>query len=142
MRPQRTKLSLHLKHPTRDLSTVCRTLGLRPNDYLEEGRRTPNAQKGRRLAGVRESSYCSVELGATSKLELSKKIELAVRSLKPHRAVLRRLTSTGGRISFYIGWFCDNDTGETLSSKISPQMTDLQIALDLNIYVSGDKTSK
>jgi Domain of unknown function (DUF4279) len=132
---QRTKLSLHLKHPTRDLSTICRTLGLRPKIIWKEGeeRRTP---KGRRLAGVRESSYCSIDLGATSKVELSKKIESAVRSLKPHRAILRRLTSTGGRISFYVGWFCDNDTGETLSSEILRQMTDMEIALDLNIYLA------
>jgi hypothetical protein len=136
MRPQRTKLSLHIKHPTRDLATICRTLGLRPKIIWKQGeeRRTP---KGRRLARVRESSYCSVDLGAASKVDLSKKIESAVRSLQNNRAVLRRLTSTGGRISFYVGWFCDYDTGETLSSEILRQMTDMGIALDLNIYV-GD----
>lgn len=49
--------------------------------------------------------------------------------------MLRRLCSTGGRISFYIGWFCDEHTGEALSHEILAQMADLRIALDLNIYV-------
>lgn len=134
MRPQRTELSLHLKHPTRDLSTVCRTLGLRPKIIWKKGdeRQTP---KGRSIGGVRESSYCSVELGAASKVELSKKIESALRLLKPHRPIFRRLSLTGGRISFYIGWFCDEHTGETFSSKILAQMADMHIALDLNVYV-------
>ena len=134
MGPQRNKLSLHLKHPTRDLSIICRALGLRPKVIWKKGDewRTP---KGRSIGRVRESSYCSIDLGAQSKVDLLKKIEAAVRLLTPHRAILRKLSSTGGRISFYIGWFCDEDTGETLSSKILAQMADLHIALDLNIYV-------
>jgi uncharacterized protein DUF4279 len=113
---------------------VCRTLGLRPKVIWKRGdeRRTP---KGTRIGGTRSDSHCSIELGATSRAGLSKKIETAVRLLKPHRTLLRRLSSTGGRISFYIGWFCDEHTGEALSHENLARMAELRIALDLNIYV-------
>jgi hypothetical protein len=67
---------------------------------------------------------------------LSKKIDAAAGLLKPHRTILRRLSSTGGRISFHIGWFCGQHTGEALGYEILADMADLHIALDLNIYVS------
>jgi hypothetical protein len=95
-------------------------------------RRTP---KGRSIGGTRESSYCTTDLGAASKVSLSKKIEAAAQLLKPHRTILRRLSLTGGRISFFIGWFCEEHTGEEFSHEILAQMADLRIALDLNIYV-------
>jgi hypothetical protein len=137
MGPQRNKLSLHLKHPTRDLSIICRALGLRPKVIWRKGeeRQTP---KGRSIGGVRDISYCSIDLGVTSKVDLSKKVEMAIELLTPHRILLRRLSSTGGRASFNIGWFCNEDTGEELRYDILARMADLCIALDFNIYVSDD----
>jgi hypothetical protein len=134
MGPQRTQLSLHFTHPTRDLAIVCQTLGLRPKVIWKKGdeRRTPN---GRSIGGMRDSSYCSINLGAASKLGLSKKAQAAVKLLKPHRRLLRRLVSEGGRVSFYVGWFCDEHTGEAVDHEVLARMADLSIALDLNIYV-------
>ena len=91
------------------------------------------------MGGAREHSYCSIDFGAASRVELSEKIEAALRLLKRHRTLLRRLHSTGGRASFYIGWFCDEDTGEALGYKALDGMADLRIGLDLNIYVPAGK---
>jgi hypothetical protein len=66
---------------------------------------------------------------------LAKQIEANLVPLKRHRAMFRRLSSTGGTISFYVGWFCDENTGETVSSQLLEAMTDLRIALELNIYL-------
>jgi len=49
--------------------------------------------------------------------------------------MLRRLSSTGGQISFFVGWFLDAHAGESFSDQILKEMADLRIALDLNIYV-------
>jgi hypothetical protein len=62
-------------------------------------------------------------------------MEAALELLKPHRRMLRRLSSTGGRISFFVGWFCDEHTGETFNYQILEEIADLRIALDLNLYV-------
>ena len=134
MKQQRAKISLHIRHPTRDLSKVCIALGLKPRHIWKKGdeRRTP---KGANIGGVRENSYCTIDIGPASRQPLAKQIEAALEPLKSHRAMLRRLTSTGGRVSFYVGWFCDHDTGETLSSPLLEAMTALRIGLELNIYL-------
>ncbi|UFZ06971.1 hypothetical protein LQG66_11990 [Bradyrhizobium ontarionense] len=55
--------------------------------------------------------------------------------LAPHRALLRRLVATGGRVSFYVGWFCDEHTGEAFDWNLLAALADLRIVLELNIYV-------
>jgi hypothetical protein len=66
---------------------------------------------------------------------LQKQIEATLTLLQPHRLMLRRLSSTGGTISFYVGWFCDEDTGETLDAQILERMARLRVALELSIYL-------
>ena len=136
---QRTRLSLHIEHPTRDLASVCETLGLQPNHIWKKGdeRRTPI---GTKIGGTRASSYLSIELDASSREPMQKRIEAALALLKPHRTLLRRLSSTGGMIRFYVGWFCVEDTGERLSWQILAAMADLRIGLDLNVYVENAPT--
>lgn len=137
---QNTKLSLHIEHPTRDLSSICAVLGLEPTHIWKKGdeRQTP---KGTKIGGTRANSYCSIEFGASSRKPLPKQIEAVLALLRPHRAILRKLSSTGGLISFYVGWFCDENTGERFGWQILDTMTDLRIALDLNIYVPDVQSS-
>ncbi|MGA7806945.1 hypothetical protein [Bradyrhizobium sp.] len=113
MAPQATKVTLHLHHPTRDLRQVCAALGLVPRHVWKKGdeRQSPN---GRNLGGFRDSSYCSADLGETSRETLPKKIEAALMRLEQHREILEEVWSTGGRLSFFVGWFLDEDTGGTL----------------------------
>ena len=135
MKLQRAKLSLHFTHPARDLAAVCDALQLAPKVIWKAGdqRSTP---KGNRLKGVHSSSYCSIDLGASRRKPLAKQIESALALLQPHRRTLRRLSSTGGRISLFIGWFCDAHTGDALEHHLLGQAADLRIAIDLNVYVS------
>jgi len=95
-------------------------------------RQTP---KGTKLGGLRTESYCSIDLGSTKRKYLSAQIEAALVLLKPHRRMLRRLSSTGGRISFFVGWFCDEHTGDSFDRQLLDQMADLRIELELNVYV-------
>src|ERR1035438_9371616 len=96
MKDQRAKLSLTIMHPTRDLSVACDAFGLRPTRLWKAGdeRRTP---KGRSIGGIRTESACSVDFGPTTRRPLSKQIEAALAVLKPHRRLLRSLSSTGDR---------------------------------------------
>ena len=138
MKRQRAKLSLHIKHPTRDLSSVCATFGLRPTHLWKAGdeRRTP---KGNKIGGLRTESYCSIHFGPTTRQPLSKQLEAALGMLKPHRRILRRLSSTGGSISFFVGWFFKEHAGESFSRQILDEMADLRIVLELNIYVPDNR---
>ena len=140
MGPQCTRLALQMRHPTRDLLPVCTALGLVPRIAWKKGdeRRTP---KGRSLGGVRDSSYCSAHLGETSREPLSEKIEAALMRLEPYREVLEEVWSTGGRLSLLVGWFLDEDTGDTLGLPILQKMSELRIELGVNLYVSCEHSN-
>jgi hypothetical protein len=134
MKHQRAKLSLRIKHPTRDLMIVCDKLGLKPAVLWKAGdpRRTP---KGNMLGGRRTESFCSIDIPASRRRSLVDQMRAALIMLKPHRRILRTLSSTGGRISFFVGLFCDEHTGESFDCQLLGEMTELRIALDLNVYV-------
>jgi hypothetical protein len=61
-----------------------------------------------------------------------------VRRLKSHRLILRSLSSSGGKISFFIGWFLDKHVGETLDVELLDELADLRISLDLGIHVPDE----
>jgi hypothetical protein len=126
-------------HPTRDLSVVCVSFGFRPAVIWKAGdeRRTP---KGTKIGGIRANSYCVVKFGPTTRKTLSNRIEAALARLRPHRSMLRRLSSTGGTATFSIGWFLDEDAGESLSPKLLQEMAGLRISLDLCVYAPEEET--
>ena len=132
--PQRTALSLRIGHPMRDLSSLCAALGLVPTHIWKKGdeRKTP---RGRKLGGTRDSSYCTIRFGETSRQRLPEKIQAALSLLKPHRELLRELSSTGGEVSFFVGWFLEDNTGSYFDWKILDELVDLRIGLELDIYV-------
>ncbi len=55
--------------------------------------------------------------------------------------MLQELSSEGGRVTFYIGWFCDEHTGDTLPWKLLEEMSDLRIDLEFNIYIPDERAS-
>lgn len=130
--PQRTRLSLQIRHPSRDLSGICRTLGVVPKIIWRKGDEAMTP-KGNRLGRLRDNSYCTIDLGS-SREPLPVRIKDALELLKPYRAMLRRLSSSGGRVSLYFGWFCEGDTGEVFDWKILDAMAELRVSLDLSIY--------
>ncbi|MBR0836629.1 DUF4279 domain-containing protein [Bradyrhizobium manausense] len=113
---------------------VCKALGLKPEFLWKAGekRQTP---RGTRIGGVRTESYCSIDFGESRREGFARQMQAALARLKPHRRTLRKLTSTGGRVSFFVGWFCDKHTGESLDRQLLGGMAELQIAIDLNIHI-------
>ncbi len=129
-----SKLSLHMRHPSRDLSKVVETLQLRPK-YIWKSGDDRRSSTGTRIGGKRESSYCSVEIKSAPRTPLVQKIREALAFLAPHRRMLNRLTSTGGKVSLYVGWFCDENTGETFDNSVLRSMSELRVDLELNVYL-------
>jgi hypothetical protein len=115
-------------------------LGLVPAPIWKKGdeRKTP---KGRKLGGTRDSSYCSIALGETSRQPLREKIAAALSLFRPHRELLRELSSTGGEVSFFVGWFLDENTRDYFDWQILGEMADLRIGLDLDVYVPQEPQS-
>jgi hypothetical protein len=128
MHPQTVKLSLNIVHPTHDLSDVCDALGFQPNIIWKKGDegRTP---KGNKIGGVREYSRCSINFGPAATESLAKKLEAALVLLKPHQTLLRGLSSSGGKLNFFVGLFCGENTVEMLDLPLLEAMVELKIEL-------------
>jgi hypothetical protein len=127
------ELSLRIKHPNMDLSAVCQSLGLVPTHIWRAGeqRRTP---KGTLLAGERESSYCSVKLSDDPDISLSNMIKTALVTLSAHRKILDEVKSSGGTISFSVGWFSSKISGAMIDWITMGSIADLKMDLEINIY--------
>ncbi|MBU6462901.1 MAG: DUF4279 domain-containing protein [Bradyrhizobium sp.] len=134
MKQQKSKIGLQIRHPFRDLSHVGPILGLKPSIIWKRGdeRRTP---KGNRIKGTRQDSRVSFEFKFLPRRPLSEKIRAALTALEQHRTMLRKLTTTGGTIILYIGWFCDEHTGMTLDTQILSGIANLRISVELFVYV-------
>ncbi|WP_371933055.1 DUF4279 domain-containing protein [Bradyrhizobium sp. CCGUVB23] len=141
MSPQLMDIALHISHRTRDLSVICSRLGLTPAIMWTAGdeRQTP---KGTRIGGRGTGSYCSIPFGRDKREPLAKRIRTVLRRLKPHRRALRTLSATGGPISLFVGWFCDEHAGDTLEFQLLRVAADLRIAIDLNIYVPDSSKTR
>src|SRR5437868_441623 len=66
---QKFDLSLRLRHPDADLNPIARKLGLAPSTCWTKGDARV-APDGAPLGGVRDSSYCSVQLDVTAGTDL------------------------------------------------------------------------
>ncbi len=42
--------------------------------------------------------------------------------------------STGGALSFFVGWFSDGDAGERLAWPLLRELAELRISLELDVY--------
>lgn len=129
----RLHLAICIRHPDRDLSAVCSSLGLVPKYVWKKGdeRKTP---KGTKLEGSREDSRCIIQLEALSDRPMIGLIQSALEQLRPHKATLRDLTNSGGTINFRIGWFLNGDTGESIDQKVLASMADLGIGFEFFVY--------
>jgi hypothetical protein len=133
MDPQRVCVSLNITHPTWDLSGVCDALGLQPKIIWKNGdeKRAPRGQK---LTGIHTYSRCLINFGPTTTESLTKQLEAALVLLRPHQALLRELSSSGGELNFSVGLFSGENTMEVLNIKLMETMVSLRIDLVLDIY--------
>ena len=125
---------MHLRHPTRDLSRVCEILELTPRYIWKKGdeRQTP---KGNKIVGIRDSSYCTIEVGPESRKALGERLREVLKLLQPHEGIFRELAAAGGAVSLYVGWLCDDSTGEMLDAQLLEEIAKLRMGLELNIYM-------
>ena len=76
----------------------------------------------------------SGQLRKASKKPLPAQIRSALTQLAPHRRLLKRLASTGGKTNFCVGWFCAGQTGDSLADTLLRELADLRIGIELFVY--------
>lgn len=135
---QVTEFSLFLmvKHPEADLSELARELSLPAKRVWKAGepRMTPT---GLPLSGTYSNSHCGMEIRHAPDSSLTEAIEDFLDYLRPRRAVVDRLSNSGGRLDLMVYWYSPGNTGEEFPPALLRALADMNIALGLDIY--GDK---
>lgn len=133
MNTARYKVSLRIEHPFLDLSFVPTSLGMQPVRIWKIGdeRVTPT---GSHLGGRRDYSYCMVDMGGDCNAALELQIRQAISKIKSHRDTLDQVTTTGGTVGFFIGWFSHGDSGIRIQIETLRELCSLNIQLDINVY--------
>ncbi len=126
-------VSLRVKHPRLDAAVIAAQLRMTPKFCWTAGepRKTP---KGTALEGIRQESYCTLDIGSGDDGELAKCLSSAVDSLKPRSKFLRQMRATGGSLMFYVFWYPNGDTGEVFETPLLRDMANLGIGLGINVY--------
>ncbi|HTQ14759.1 MAG TPA: hypothetical protein VMH86_12870 [Rhizomicrobium sp.] len=136
MRVQEFSLLLMVKHPDADLSDLPGALGLEAARIWKAGtpRMTP---AGIPLTGVYHCSYCGLSIAHAPDSTLMEAIEDVLEHLRPRRAVVDRLSNTGGRFDLVVYWYSPGNTGEEFPPYLLGALADLNIALGIDVF--GDK---
>jgi hypothetical protein len=129
----RFALSFRVFHPTADLSGLPPLLALPLVRSWRAGepRATPD---GKPLGGVQGESYCCMRIPHSDASMLPELLASTLPSLRANEQTLADLVSTGGALSFFIGWFSDGDAGERLAWPLLRELAELRVALELDVY--------
>jgi hypothetical protein len=131
------RISLRIKHPSVDPALVAAQLGwkLRTSWIAGSQRLSTSGQP----LGIADHSYCNFTLDHSSNASLVDALKVNLQYLTARKEFLKELTSTGGRLEFYVGWFIEHPAGEVLEATLLRQVGELGIDLILEVYGPDQK---
>lgn len=125
-------LSLRVRHPEADLTPVAKCLGLMPGVNWRKG--DPQKASSHQY---RDSSYCSIPLGATETEDLEKALRMSLTKVSLAQQAILEVVQSGGSASIAIGWFCNGDSGARISEELLSEMARLKLQADFYLYFSS-----
>ncbi|ALN55534.1 TonB-like protein [Lysobacter enzymogenes] len=142
MNPYRYRVSLRLRHRDADLSLIGARLGeaLATAGSVHRIAGSPRVTpKGTPLPGTYRESTWSADLTPgpqrdSREQDLESFLAERLQALSPHANALRALRETNGEAAFFIGLFCDGNSGLVLTPELMTQTAGLGIALGFDIY--------
>ncbi|MFG6110513.1 DUF4279 domain-containing protein [Stenotrophomonas nematodicola] len=129
----RYRISLRITHPNIRSIEISSRLGLEPDfSYTAGDRRlTP---KGNEIGGIRKESFWCHELRSDD-LTFELAISNLSQQLAKSKGFLDSLSSTGGHLEYFIGWFSAENSGFVLEGGLLRLLADLRISLAFDVYV-------
>ena len=128
------RISLRFRHPSVDPEKITEALGIEPDRCWKAGepRRTPT---GTPLDGTYPDSYWVVDIAAGRwPVEVNDAIHESLRRLARHRSFLHKIRAEGGTVEFFVGWFFENQSGDTLTHQCLALAGDLWVDLTFDVY--------
>lgn len=133
MNRPKVSVALRVFHPDIAPERVSSALGISPQHAWKAGepRKTP---KGEPLPGVYPSSYWSFRRDVKEDAALDEFLASWLRELGPHASLLQGISSSGGRVEFYVTWKYGATPRDTFSRGLLLAMADLGIDLSLEAF--------
>lgn len=124
----RYSLSIRLRHPSMEPQAMTAAMGIPPFRSLEPG--------ARRLPGVSDGTYWTSQLrkGAWPPISLSDAVASLLDQLSAKRSFIQNLRSEGGSAELFIGWFFEDQSGDTFDYRLLARAADLGVDLSFDIY--------
>jgi hypothetical protein len=140
MHQPRFKISLRFFGRFADADHLSHTLKMTPVHVhvMGQRRKTP---KGRELEGFYDESYCTFSIEQRDEEQLHEALERAADDLMIHADVFDGVRNDGGRIEFFVGWFSEGNTGNTLPFPLFIKLGRMKIDLSLDVYGSDREMS-
>ena len=140
MNNYRYSFSLRLRHPFMAPQDITDALGLQPSRSWR-GREPRSMPTGTPLSGVNSDIYWTTKLGEGSwpPTSLPTAIGAALDELSDRRAFLHQIRAEGGQAEFFIGWFFEGQSGDTLPYGLLAQAADLGIDLSFDVYPENQR---
>ena len=132
-------VSLIIEHPSYDMKHISKLMGLQPISGGNVGD-IRITRSGKDLKHKNEMTYWWHEPHGKERLTEDKYfIEEYLSQLSSrfsvHRDFFKAVTSSGGTVTFNIGWFTgDFSMLMTLSTQLLKQLSDLNVSLGLSVY--------
>jgi hypothetical protein len=138
MYPYTYTVSLRVNHPKIDPAIITDNIRIKPlwSWMVGQPRSTPQGDK---LSGIYEDTYWTAKLHvqkrrSSRKLSLEDFLSEQIERLKVSERFFKHIRRTGGQIAFFVGIFCDKNSGVEIPSTLLASMGKLGIDLLLDIY--------
>ena len=140
MYPYKYAVSLRVRHPKINPENIAKTLGIPPTTSWMVGKPRVDV-KGNTSSGINQETYWAADLtkgkSADSRdITLEEYLAKQISRLKKSEKFLKRLRDTGGRIEFFVGLYCDKNTGTDFPSTLLAEMGKLGVDLSLDVFPS------
>ncbi|MFC5740534.1 DUF4279 domain-containing protein [Dyella tabacisoli] len=132
----RFKMSLRFFGTSFDPAELSKELGMQPVHMHKVGdqRTTP---AGAELEGTYKASYCTFNIDRRDNDEdLHVTLNRVSADLSRHMALFNSIREKGDRVEFFVGWFSDGNTGDTLPFHLLRLLGEMKIDLALDVYGS------
>lgn len=126
-------VSLQVRHPTAPADELAAAFPWPMTSSWNAGDASATP-KGRALGGIRSESYCSLKVANGHDAGLAACLAQAVDLISADDKRWVDFRQTGGRLSFYVFWYPDGDTGALFDAGLLGKMAALGIDLGLNVY--------
>jgi hypothetical protein len=97
---------------------------------------------GHPLEGIHKETFWYRSLSLSRNAQLNSSIKALLNRLSSRKYFFKKIRAKGGTAEFFVGWFIERNSGDTLGQEVLKGLSNPQIDLALDVYPPGRNTRK